>query len=685
MIEELTKLNNKDEETKLSNKKMKIIDDPSYLDILYYEVFLDKKKMYIIALILNVSSFYLYYISLEGCVGTQIECLKVMTIKKFFSILYTVLCCCFCLNIVMLLVYYRKVSILSIVYPFFFYLFFYFIDNGSDLAHHGKYNFFGLCLFLTLFFVVSLLIIKMIFLFLKGKRKLVYIILISIAFFFLIIIIYLFNKISCQSWNIGLNNVKLDNDRSKYPCEWVSPKKCYMNAFDGFLDFTKFKGRTCDKIGNPKDQKKKLFKFLDLKKFGTATKIGFPITTTRDFWLRTQKNIEHFSERVLTRVVDMEHIPENSLKPEVYIDFSDKNYPYGKINMNLNKNNSLVEQREKISKNTTSTFDNILFIYIDSLSRQHIKRKMKYISSFIEKYMGKTDNSNFKSYQFLKYHTFAAFTQKNVQPMFYGEKMDPTSSNGTSLIKFMKSQGYITGQSTNLCSKELFVTMNNCLNEVEFSDFDHENVAMFCDPNYYDRTNPYPVFSGPFSVIRRCLYQRDTYEYVLEYGKQFWETYAQNKKFLRLSFIDAHEGTGEVVKYLDKPLYDFLTNLLNQNMLKNTAIIFTSDHGNGMPGFYYIINSEDYMYESVIGFLAFVLYDYKDKNGINNLEKNQQTLISPYDIHDTLIDIIYNGDKTKSNLMSRNGQSLFKDINSMERSCNTYSELVDELCRCKKY
>jgi hypothetical protein len=525
----------------------------------------------------------------------------------------------------------------------------------------------------------------LIFLFLKGKRKLVYIVLISIAFLFLIIFIYLINKTSCSNWNVGLNKVKLDNDKNKYPCEWVSPKKCYMNAFDGFLDFTKIKGRTCDTIGNPKDNKKRLFKFLDLKKFGNTTKIGFPITTTRDFWLRTQKNIEHFSERVLTRVVDMEHIPENSLKPEVFIDFSDKNYPYGKINMNLNKNNSLVEQREKIAKNTTSTFDNILFIYIDSLSRQHIKRKMKYISSFIEKYMGNAENSNFKSYQFLKYHTFAAFTQKNVQPMFYGEKMDPTSSNGTSLIKFMKSQGYITGQSTNLCSKELFVTMNNCLNEVEFSDFDHENVAMFCDPNYYDRTNPYPVFSGPFSVIRRCLYQRDTYEYVLEYGKQFWETYAQNKKFLRLSFIDAHEGTGEVVKYLDKPLYDFLTNLLNQNMLKNTAIIFTSDHGNGMPGFYYIINSEDYMYESVIGFLAFVLYDYKDKNGINNLEKNQQTLISPYDIHDTLIDIIYNGDKTKSNLMSRNGQSLFKDINSMERSCSTYSELADELCRCKKY
>lgn len=313
---------------------------------------------------------------------------------------------------------------------------------------------------------------------------------------------------------------------------------------------------------------------------------------------------------------------------------------------------------------------------------------MKYLSSFIEQYLDidknkNNENSNFKSYQFLKYHTFAAFTQKNVQPMFYGEKMDPTSSNGTSLIKYMKKQGYITGQSTNLCSKELFVTMNNCLNEVEFSDFDHENVAMFCDPSYYDRTNPYPVFSGPFSIIRRCLYQKDTYEYVLEYGKQFWETYSENKKFLRLSFIDAHEGTGEVIKYLDKPLYDFLMNLLNQNLLKNTAIIIASDHGNGMPGIYYIINSGDYMYENVLGFLAIILYDYKDENEIKNLEKNQQILVSPYDIHDTLVDIIYNG-KNKD-IMSRNGQSLFSEINSMERTCEKYSELSPELCRCIKY
>ena len=683
----MNKISINEEQIKLKNKNVIIINEPTSLQIIYYEIFLNKKIMDIIALFINIYSLYLYYKSLEGCIGTQIECLKVMTLSKFYKMFYQVMRCGFYINLVLLLAYFKKISLISIIYPLITYLFFYLIDNGSDLAHHGRYNFLAFCIFLFSFFILSLFLIYMIILYKKGRKNLFFFIFFSILILFVIIFINLYSKTFCGKWNKGLNNVELDNDETKYPCKFVNPKRCYINAFNGLFDISKYIGKTCKKIGKPFEQRKKLFKFIDENSFKNTTRLGFPITTTKDFWLRTQKNIEHFSERVLSRMIDMDKITENISKPEVYIDFSDKNYPYGKININLIKNNTLIQERNHISKNLNTTFDNILFIYLDSISRQHFKRKMKYLSSFLEKYMDDNNKNtdeipNIKSFQFLKYHTFAAFTQKNVQPMFYGEKMDPTTSNGTSLIKYIKKQGYITGQSSNLCSKELFVTMNNCLNNVEFSDFDHENVAMFCDPNYYDRTNPYPIFSGPFSIIRRCLYQKDTYEYVLEYGKQFWENYKDNKKFLRLSFIDAHEGTGEVVKYLDKPIYDFLINLLDNNMLRNTAIIFASDHGNGMPGFYNIINSEDFLYENVLGFLAFVLFDFKDEKGIQYLEKNQQILVSPYDIHDTLIDIIYNG-KNKEE-MSRNGESLFRGINPMERSCLKYSEISEDLCRCIK-
>jgi hypothetical protein len=192
-------------------------------------------------------------------------------------------------------------------------------------------------------------------------------------------------------------------------------------------------------------------------------------------------------------------------------------------------------------------------------------------------------------------------------PMFYGKSV--YSINGVNIIKYFKQLGYITAQSTDMCSKEVWEPEKEPP-DLNFEFWDHENVAMFCDPNYYDRKNPYPAFSGPFSVLRRCLYKKDSYEYVLEYGKQFWNTYNESKKFLRLSFIDAHESTGEVVKYLDKPIYDFLKLLMKKNLMKNTAIIFASDHGNGMPGIYTLLNSDDYSYENVLGFLAFVFLDF---------------------------------------------------------------------------
>ena len=638
--------------------------------------------MNIISLITNLISFYLYYISLEGCEGTQIDCLKVMTLDKFIELFYLVLFSSFLSSFSLIFSFFNKISFFCMIYPFIAFILFYIFDHGSDLAHHGLYNIIIFSTLLFLFFVILLMIIYLIILYNKKHTTIFFCLIFSFLILFALLILFFYTKTSCKEWNKGLNNIKLDNNSTKYSCEFIFPKKCYINAFNDIFDLSSLMKKNCKKEYFDLDKREKLLKYID-KRFINVSKIGFPITTNKDFWLRTQKNIEHFSERVLSRVVDMDNIPKNTSIPEIYIDFTDKDNKNWEININLIPNKTLIEERNNISKQYNTYFDNIIFIYIDSISRQHFKRKMPYLSKFIENYFSEKNNSI--SYQYLKYHTFAPFTQKNVQPMFYGEKMDPKSSNGTSIIKYMKERGYITAQSANLCSKELFVTMNNCLNKVEFSDFDHENIAMFCEPNYYDRINPYPMFTGPFSVLRRCLYNKDSYEYVIEYGKQFWYKYINNKKFLRLSFIDAHESTGEVVKYLDKPIFDFLNDLKNGNMMKNTAIIFASDHGNGMPFIYNLLNSEDYLYENVLGFLSFVFFDFKFDNNIKiNLEKNQQILVTPYDIHDTLIDIIYAGENMK--VKSRFGKSLFRDINAKERNCEKYEELSNsDLCRCKKY
>ena len=95
-------------------------------------------------------------------------------------------------------------------------------------------------------------------------------------------------------------------------------------------------------------------------------------------------------------------------------------------------------------------------------------------------------------------------------------------------------------------------------------------------------------FDGAHSIQRRCYYGKDTFEYVLEYGRQFWKTYENEKKFLSMEFIDAHEGTGEVVKYLDAALVQMLSEI----DLEDTVLILTSDHGWHMQSVFFYADAE---------------------------------------------------------------------------------------------
>ena len=81
-------------------------------------------------------------------------------------------------------------------------------------------------------------------------------------------------------------------------------------------------------------------------------------------------------------------------------------------------------------------------------------------------------------------------------------------------------------------------------------------------------------------MFRRCIYNKDAHEYVFDYSKQFLNAYKNDKKILMLNFMDMHEGTFEVINYLDKPLAKFLNEINNED----TSIIMFSDHGPHLGG-----------------------------------------------------------------------------------------------------
>ena len=191
----------------------------------------------------------------------------------------------------------------------------------------------------------------------------------------------------------------------------------------------------------------------------------------------------------------------------------------------------------------------------------------------------------------------------------------------------------------------------------------------------------------------RCLYGKQDFEHLLDYTDQFWRKYSSNRKYSLLISNYGHEGTLQVLKYADSVLFKFLSNLFNDNLLKDTTVILMSDHGAHMPSINYI--SDFYKIEKQLPMLFMLINDRKTisyDEQYKCMHENQQTLITAFDFYNTLGNIIF-GDKYidinnktagKDTCKSPYGVSLFHKINSKVRHPKKYNEIRDmELFACK--
>jgi hypothetical protein len=146
------------------------------------------------------------------------------------------------------------------------------------------------------------------------------------------------------------------------------------------------------------------------------------------------------------------------------------------------------------------------------------------------------------------------FTQPNAR-----ERLDQM------IFSQFSKNGYVTAHSHNMCQRYSLPILSKDYQKYNLQDynFDHESMTFSCDPNYQNPENSYSMMQGPYSIRRRCLYGLDAHDYILEYGEKFWDSYPTENKLLHLEFIDAHEGTAEVVKYLDSKLENFFKSLKN--------------------------------------------------------------------------------------------------------------------------
>jgi len=127
--------------------------------------------------------------------------------------------------------------------------------------------------------------------------------------------------------------------------------------------------------------------------------------------------------------------------------------------------------------------ENILSLYIDSVSRANSLRQLKKTTKFIENFMSYKGNNNkedqsqkFHSFQFFKYNSFKSYTPGNYPQIFYGRKRE--QFHITLINNYLKNSGYITGYASDVCMRDN-VRMLHKLPKNQ--GYDH--VFLNCDPN----------------------------------------------------------------------------------------------------------------------------------------------------------------------------------------------------------
>jgi hypothetical protein len=629
----------------------------------------------------------LYLITLKSCNYSQDECVFLLQNEYLLFIAGTIIflsALFYFINFILVLN--KKIRSYSILVEFLVIFYICIIyDTNTDFISHGGYN--RLILLAIELFFFTIFSIYKVFIFVFKKNKLLSI----IGFISVIITIYFSFKYSfqssCNGWNEGFKKSRIDQQT---PCKLHKPKICYEKLLNNVFDVSFYLGDTCEKIqNNKKDIILRYNKLLSR----TVKRIGYPRVESWDF---TWKSIySNYKSQVVENLIDMDDntvSEEEKKNVEAIIDFQGKE---PEVQIIVKRQDELAKKREEIFKSNYKggvmsegglPFKNIFFVFIDSVSRNHFKRKLPKFYSWIENFYESESDPDIKyeSFQFLKYHATATWTNGNMMPLFFGVPWDE-SCCGIYSLNWFKQKGYVTGSILNQCSREFVDLHANAMTQkLTWTNYDHEFSSLFCDPNFSPPDNPFPIMNGPYGVRKKCLYSKPTLDYALNYTSQFAELYKDQPKFYRIGNINGHEGTGEVIKYDDDTLVEFMKDFERNGHMQDTLTIIFSDHGYAMPGFHTIFKSEDHKKEATLPVLYFIIpKNHKEFSKLKlSLKSFENVFITPYDLHNTLISTL-NDPRIPTNNLGRDILTgRFQKYNA--GTCK-YFKIIEEWCKCEIY
>ena len=324
----------------------------------------------IISLIFFCFSYYLYYISLEKCFSGIDICGR--DIRWIFRKVFQIVVSCFIFFFFFFFIYFKIISKLHIFHFLICFYIFYSLSHGYSFEDHGLLNFIGFLSILSLIIIIGLI--------LKGFISLT-----------------------------------IENDLKIFGCQIKYPKSCPYKILKYVQDLTKFYHINCSVSHlNNKDIifENSQSPFI----LNNSKKIGFPLTNKDIIGRLDGKDDTMLTKYVLDNLFDIENNTQNISDYELILDFSKNDL--GEYIIDLKYNNTLSKERKLLENKITPYSENIMILFIDSVSRGNSIRQLTKTLNFFEKFMPYNGGFNpeypeekFHSFQFFKYIILFNFIQ----------------------------------------------------------------------------------------------------------------------------------------------------------------------------------------------------------------------------------------------------------------------------------
>ncbi|KAJ2550919.1 hypothetical protein EV175_003885 [Coemansia sp. RSA 1933] len=295
---------------------------------------------------------------------------------------------------------------------------------------------------------------------------------------------------------------------------------------------------------------------------------------------------------------------------------------------------------------------NVIYLMLDAVSHRQFYRRLPK-SARVLKTLHRPGSHRLN--ELYRHHSTGFSTDNNTRAMYLGE-IFPSKPNPLPIWAYYRDRGYVTARIETGCDDWAKEYTGRYFKSQEYSvgnrSLDYELSSPFCMPEYYPRTgNAFGNFKGPYSMSARCLYGRYVHDWAFDYVYQLRRELRRQKHkksqrpyMITATFLEGHEGTGEVLRTLDKALAGFLKDIRKSGELDDTVLMLGADHGLHMGlNFAFLQNGRiEHQNPFFVMSVPEQLYQFaKDYQQIYGTEKispfaaNEQRLTTPFETYHT--------------------------------------------------